>query len=86
MTSLMVRVRAGTEAFTFLSARYYGNAKSMKKSTPKKPGRPFSGGRDPQIITRMPAELIKRIDRWAHINGVSRSEAVRRLITHSLPD
>jgi hypothetical protein len=33
----------------------------------------------------MPADLIKRIEKWATLNGISRSEAVRRLIEHSLP-
>ena len=32
---------------------------------------------------RLPRELIDRVDEWA--NDISRSEAVRRLIEHSLP-
>jgi hypothetical protein len=57
----------------------------MKKSImvmPKKRGRgrPRTGGRDPQVVLRMPADLIKRIEQWAKADGVGRSEAIRRLV------
>jgi metal-responsive CopG/Arc/MetJ family transcriptional regulator len=47
--------------------------------------RPPTGGRDPILSVRLPKELIKRIDKWAKLNDVTRSEAVRRLIEHALP-
>lgn len=35
---------------------------------------------DVQAGMRLPAPLVEAIDRWADDNGVSRSEAMRRLI------
>ena len=70
------------------SARFYGVTKIMKKSimvAPKRRGRPPTGGRDPILAVRVPQELIDRIDKWAKLNDIARSEAVRRLIEHSLP-
>ena len=52
------------------------------KPHPEGPGRPATG-RDPMMSIRLPRELIDRVDEWA--NDISRSEAVRRLIEHSLP-
>jgi len=66
----------------------YGVTKIMKKSimvAPKRRGRPPTGGRDPILAVRVPQELIDRIDKWAKLNDIARSEAVRRLIEHSLP-
>ena len=69
----------------FRSARLYGNTIFMAKSitvTPKKRGRPASGGRDPIVPTRFPQDQIAAIDAWAAKAGddVSRSEAIRRLV------
>ena len=55
------------------------------KPHPEGPGRPATGGRDPMMSIRLPRELIDRVDEWAKLNDISRSEAVRRLIEHSLP-
>jgi hypothetical protein len=59
----------------------------MKKSTTVKPkrGRPPTGGRHPFVGIRLPRDLIARIERWAKLNEINRSEAIRRLIEHSLP-
>lgn len=56
-------------------------AKSIKV-TPKKRGRPPSGGRNPIVPTRFPQEQIAAIDAWATKagDGVTRSEAIRRLV------
>jgi hypothetical protein len=54
----------------------------MKKSIkvmPKKRGRPATG-KDPQIVARMPAEMLANIDAWATANEIIRSEAIRRLV------
>ena len=54
----------------------------MKKSIkvmPKKRGRPPTG-KDPQIVARMPAISIASVDAWAVANGITRSEAIRRLV------
>lgn len=56
---------------------------STKKVIPKKRGRPATG-RDPQVVVRMPEALIEKIDEWASKNEVSRSEAMRLLLTNSL--
>ena len=54
-------------------------ARSTKKVTPKKRGRPATG-KDPLVSTRMPATLIQDIDAWAEGGNVGRSEAVRQLV------
>ena len=46
----------------------------------KRRGRPASGGRDPQVVLRMPAELIKAADAWGEANDIGRSESIRRLV------
>jgi hypothetical protein len=53
--------------------------KKTIKATPKRRGRPATG-KDPQINMRMPAELISRIEDWAKVNELGRSEAIRRLV------
>ena len=48
--------------------------------SPKKArGRPATG-KDPHVTTRMPAELIAKMETWAAANGTTRSEAIRRLL------
>jgi hypothetical protein len=59
--------------------------KSIMVMPKKRRGRPASGGRDPQVVMRMPADIIKRVDQWAKLNDITRSEAIRRLVEHSLP-
>ena len=50
----------------------------------KKRGRPATGT-DPLIGVRLPPKLIEAIDSWARREGVaSRSEAIRRMIEHTL--
>lgn len=53
--------------------------KKSIKATPKKRGRPATG-KDPQINTRMPADLIAQVEAWSTANDVVRSEAIRRLV------
>ena len=55
-------------------------AKSVKVK-PKKRGRPATG-RDPFVGVRLPPFLISEIEKWAagQSAGLSRSEAIRRLI------
>ena len=43
-------------------------------------GRPTTGGRDPLLTTRAPAEIIAAIEAWAKSRELSRSEAIRRLV------
>jgi len=45
------------------------------------PGRPEIG---PAIQVRLPAELLRRVEDWAQAQGVSRAEAVRRLLEAAL--
>jgi Ribbon-helix-helix protein, copG family len=58
----------------------------MKKSIkvmPKRRGRPATG-KDPQVILRMPPDQIKRVEAWAKLNKITRSEAIRRLLDDAL--
>jgi len=49
--------------------------------TPKKRGRPATGGRAAYIALRLPAALIASLDKWkADNHAMSRSEAIRRLL------
>jgi hypothetical protein len=62
--------------------RYVLNMKpSRKKVTPKRRGRPATG-KDPQVSTRMPPELIASVEAWAvaQDDEPRRSEAIRRLV------
>jgi hypothetical protein len=64
-----------------------GRAKIVKKSIKVKPkrGRPPSGGREPFVGIRLPAELIANVDAWAkEVTVRSRSEAIRRLVEFAL--
>jgi len=47
-------------------------------------GRPATGGRDPQVTFRFPAETIAAIDAYAEQAGLTRSAAARRLIDKGL--
>ena len=66
--------------------RFYANQKSMKKSVSakqKRRGRPATGV-TPMIGLRLPAKVTTQVDRWAEINGVTRSQAIRSLIEQAL--
>jgi hypothetical protein len=55
----------------------------MKKSitvASKKRGRPPTGGRDPGVHIRLPEILLATVDAKSVADGISRSEAVRRLV------
>jgi hypothetical protein len=64
---------------------FFGYTKIMGKSITVKPkrGRPATG-RDPLVGVRIPAEVITALDKWAKDEGVSRSEAIRRLIESAI--
>jgi len=51
------------------------------KQMPKKRGRPATGN-NPSVVVRFPPAIIDTIDAWAAKadDGVSRSEAIRRLV------
>ena len=68
-------------------ARIYGSTTIMRKVrtksivvAPKRRGRPPSGGRDPGVHIRLPEDLLAAIDGLAVAEGLSRSEAIRRLV------
>jgi hypothetical protein len=50
---------------------------------PKRRGRPPTGA-DPTITFRLPQPLLTRIEQWSVAMGVSRSEALRRLLSRGL--
>ena len=58
---------------------------SIKKVTPKEPGRPATG-RDPVLTVRLPPALESAIEGWAkqQDDKPSRSEAIRRLLEFAL--
>jgi Ribbon-helix-helix protein, copG family len=56
---------------------------SRKTVTPKRRGRPATG-RDPHVAFRIPGEMIAEINQWAKEQGLSRSEALRRLLDAGL--
>jgi predicted DNA-binding protein len=41
-------------------------------------------GQEPHITARLPEEMIRELDRLAHLGGITRSEAIRRLIEQAL--
>jgi hypothetical protein len=51
----------------------------VKKAIPKKRGRPATGN-DPARTIRLSDEFIASADTWAKAHGVTRSEAIRRLV------
>lgn len=62
-------------------------AQSIQDS-PKKRGRPSTGGRNPGVLVRLEPELIEQIDRWRDnaLGQPSRPEAIRRLAKKGLHD
>ena len=59
------------------------SAKKRGAVAKRKMGRPATG-RDPVISGRVPGEVIAALDAWAVKAGVTRSEAMGRLIEASL--
>jgi hypothetical protein len=58
----------------------------MAKSIPvkrKTRGRPATGT-DPFIGIRLPQPMLASLDAWAQDNGITRSEAVRRMLVAGL--
>ncbi|MEZ7136825.1 ribbon-helix-helix domain-containing protein [Komagataeibacter sp. SM21] len=53
------------------------------KNVIRKKGRPPTGT-DPMLAGRVPAEMIEAVTDWAKANGITRSEAIRRLIARGL--
>lgn len=47
--------------------------------TRKRPGRPPTGV-DPHVTARLPKDLIDKLEDWAKVENLSRSEAIRRLL------
>lgn len=55
--------------------------------TPKKRGRPSTGGRQEGVMVRFPADQLARLDRWreAQPEQPTRPEAIRQLLDGALP-
>ncbi|GEP61926.1 ribbon-helix-helix domain-containing protein [Reyranella soli] len=87
--SLGVAVRAGRWVAALPSGssvvynRNMAKAIISDKQKRRPPGRP-STGITPLVAFRPPHELVEAIDKWAHGAGVSRSEAMRRLLEQAL--
>ena len=59
--------------------------KMIRPPKRRKRGRPYTGGRDPQVAVRLPPEMLKRIDALAARKGISsRSEVIRAFIDAGL--
>jgi hypothetical protein len=59
-------------------------AKSIKV-IPKKRGRGRPAtGKDPLVAFRLPRKDIERVDGWARQHDLTRSEAIREMITEAL--
>lgn len=85
----MLPVRAGQVRQSLARSAFYGRTIFMPKSNevPKrKRGRPYSGGRDPLVNTRIPIAMIEALEQFAADEKppISRSEAVRRLLGEHL--
>jgi hypothetical protein len=52
----------------------------MKTVSSKRARGSSPSGRTPPATTRMPATLIAEVEAWATANGVTRSDAIRRLV------
>jgi hypothetical protein len=63
----------------------YRMTKVMIASTPKKMGRPRFGKEPLEIVqARFDLEMIEVVDRWARERGMTRSDAIRRLVALGL--
>ena len=69
----------------FRHTLFMAKKSKIKVHPKKKRGRPATG-KDPLLSARLPQELIAGIEKWAKLNAISRSEAVRRLLVHALRD
>jgi len=87
----MVRVRIwlaappADQVRSALSTRsIYGLQKLMaKSSTKKRVGRPPTG-QSPQVMIRLPKQLLTTIDKLARDQATSRSEIMRLLLTEAI--
>jgi hypothetical protein len=81
---LSMWVRAGDKPATLSSARFLCTQIFMGKQTKtvhkKSRGRPAGVRYGETIPTRFEPETVKAIDSWAAWAGVSRSQAIRRLV------
>ena len=59
-------------------------AKAIKGTVKKRRGRPQTTGRGTQIGMRWQSEELAEIDEWRAIYGLTRSEAIRALVTYGL--
>jgi hypothetical protein len=57
----------------------------IKENQKRRRGRPATG-RDPAVTARIPAEAIEVLDNWARSEGITRGEAIRRLIAVGLEE
>jgi hypothetical protein len=57
---------------------------SVSKKATAKP--PVAGRKrqDPHVTARLPEEMVRELDHLAHLGGITRSEAIRRLIEQAL--
>ncbi|MDP2333855.1 MAG: CopG family transcriptional regulator [Reyranella sp.] len=52
--------------------------------TPKKRGRPSTGGRDPLVGVRFPPDIIAAVDQEAAARDMTRSDIIREHVTEGV--
>jgi hypothetical protein len=60
-------------------------ARSTLSVHKKKMGRPATG-HDPAVTVRIPADVLKEVQRWARASKLSRSAAIAALVKRGLKD
>lgn len=75
--------RSGFEVPGDSSMEAFGSSDDMNSCGQKRIGRPPTGG-SPAVAVRLDGDELKRVDRFAQAHGISRSQALRRLIHRGL--
>jgi hypothetical protein len=67
-------------------AKSISDIRVRKKRGRKKPGPPRTTGPGEQVLVRLHQPMLGELERWAAKSGVTRAEAIRRLIEAALSD
>jgi hypothetical protein len=59
-------------------------AKSIRASKKSRRGRPKTTGPGEQVVVRLHQPILGELERWAAKSGVTRAEAIRRLLEQAL--
>jgi hypothetical protein len=67
-------------------AKSISDIRVRKKPDRKKPGPPRTTGPGVAVLVRLHHPILGELERWAAKSGVTRAEAIRRLIERALKD